>query len=107
MKDLSIPKITKSYRLLGLSVVASIEEVDAAYKKLRQQIHPDKFATESIEIQNSMTNKFVAVKASYDLIKNNYTEIQKIIEVMNDFSIISRKSKSVRSHITYSQISQL
>ena len=107
MKDLSIPKITKSYRLLGLSVCATLEEVNAAYKKLRQQVHPDKYANEPFSVQNTMTYKFVSIKKAFELISENYDDIQKVIEVVDQFSIISLKSRSVRSHITYSQISKL
>ena len=107
MKDISISKITQSYRLLGLQVGKNLDEIKQAFKKHRQQIHPDKFSRQSQEMQAAMTEKFIVVKEAYDFLSKNYDDIRKIIDVVDDFSMVSLKSKKVRSHITYSQISNL
>ena len=65
--------INRSYKILGLSVNASLEEVSNQYRKLIKEYHPDKLQgmglpKEFIELANQ---KLSAINKAYTEIKNN------------------------------------
>lgn len=58
------------WRVLGLSEDANPAEVDAAYRRLISQYHPDKFASVAPELQRQAEAKARAINAAYDRIQS-------------------------------------
>lgn len=58
-------KRDQCYKILGLDVNASMDEVKKKYKKLAMKYHPDKNQDEDAE------QKFKEISAAYDCIQNN------------------------------------
>ena len=58
-----------AYRILGVQQSASIDEIKAAYRKLAIKFHPDKYATQSPQVQKDAEQKFKEVNQAYDIIK--------------------------------------
>lgn len=54
------------YAVLGLSPGASKEEIQAAYRKLAQQYHPDKVAHLGADLQALAKEKFVEIQQAQD-----------------------------------------
>ena len=54
------------YAILGVSQIASLEEIKSAYRKLATKYHPDKAATATPEIQKLAEEKFRMIKEAYD-----------------------------------------
>lgn len=66
-----VSDLERSYKMLGLSVGSSKEEVKSAYRALVKITHPDRFVHESEEIQNTMKAKFQELQHAYELIITN------------------------------------
>lgn len=60
--------IAADYETLGISPDASDSDVKAAYKCMAKKFHPDKFATESPEVQKDAEEKFKKIQSAYDSI---------------------------------------
>lgn len=57
------------YRELGLGADASDAEVDAAYKRLISQYHPDKYVAAAPELRAQAERRARELNAAYDRIK--------------------------------------
>ena len=58
-----------AYRILGVPQSASIDEIKAAYRKLAIKFHPDKYETQSPQVQKDAEQKFKEVNQAYEIIK--------------------------------------
>jgi DnaJ like chaperone protein len=67
----SIEKIKASYELLGVTAKCSDIELKKAYRRQMNQHHPDKLVAQGLpeEMIDIATEKTQAIKAAYDLIK--------------------------------------
>lgn len=65
----SAASLTRAYRTLGLSPEAPDSEVKSAFKKLAVKYHPDKYATESQDVQHAAEEKFKTINEAYQLIR--------------------------------------
>ena len=57
------------YRVLGVDPAASEAEIDAAYRRLMSQYHPDKVAGAAPELRAAAERKAAEINAAYDRIK--------------------------------------
>ena len=55
--------------MLEIDRSATDDEVKKAYRKMAMKYHPDRVATLGEEVKKSATEKFQAVAAAYDAIK--------------------------------------
>jgi hypothetical protein len=62
--------IRAAYALLGSSFDASPGEVTAAYRKQAAQYHPDKVANLGADLQTLAHERFIQIKAAYELIQS-------------------------------------
>jgi len=62
------------HKILGVSSVATIGEIKAAYQKLMSQYHPDKVATLGTEIREVAERRTKEVNAAYQYIVAKYGE---------------------------------
>jgi DnaJ like chaperone protein len=53
------------YEVLGISANASLEEIQAAYRSLMSQYHPDKVASLGVELQELAEVKSRAINKAY------------------------------------------
>ncbi|MGM9736218.1 MAG: DnaJ family molecular chaperone [Candidatus Cryptobacteroides sp.] len=60
-----------AYEVLGVGQNASVDEIKTAYRKLAVRFHPDKYATQSVEVQKEAEKKFQEVNEAYDKIKKS------------------------------------
>jgi hypothetical protein len=73
-KDFNAPpmqqsKSTSSYKILGIDITATNEQIKKAYRNLVVKYHPDKFATQSPQVQQDAEAKFIEIQNAYDTIK--------------------------------------
>ena len=59
------------YAILGITPGASKQEIQAAYRKIVQQYHPDKVAHLGPELQDLAKEKFVEIQNAYDYLMNH------------------------------------
>ena len=57
------------YRVLGVDPAASMAEVEAAYRRLISQYHPDKVAGAAPELREAAEKRAREINAAYDRIK--------------------------------------
>ena len=57
------------YRVLGVDPAASMAEVEAAYRRLISQYHPDKVAGAAPELRDAAEKRAREINAAYDRIK--------------------------------------
>jgi len=62
------------HKILGVSSIATIGEIKAAYQKLMSQYHPDKVATLGTEIREVAERKSKEINAAYKHIVGKYGE---------------------------------
>jgi predicted lipid-binding transport protein (Tim44 family) len=60
------PHSKDPFEILGIHPGASKEEIQAAYRKIAQQYHPDKVAHLGQEFQELAKEKFVEIQNAYD-----------------------------------------
>jgi len=60
--------LDEAYRTLGLEPTASTEEIDAAYRRLMGQYHPDKVAGAADEIRELAESRAAAINGAYDTV---------------------------------------
>ena len=60
---------TDPYAILGVPSSASDEQVEAAYRKLMSEFHPDRVATSAAEIRELAERRTREANAAYDQIK--------------------------------------
>ena len=61
--------LADAYRTLGISPEATDSEVKSACKRLAVRYHPDKYATESQDVQHAAEEKFKQVNEAYQRIR--------------------------------------
>ena len=61
--------LADAYRTLGISPEATDSEVKSAFKRLAVRYHPDKYATESQDVQHAAEEKFKQVNEAYQRIR--------------------------------------
>jgi len=61
---------TDPYKVLGIEPTASDTQVKAAYRKLVNMWHPDRFQSKSQEEIDRATEKFKEIQAAYEIIQN-------------------------------------
>ena len=61
--------LADAYRTLGISPEATDSEVKSAFKRLAVRFHPDKYATESQDVQHAAEEKFKQVNEAYQRIR--------------------------------------
>ncbi len=63
--------VTNAYKLLGISVSATDQEVKKAYRRQMNQHHPDKLVSKGLpqEMMNIANQRTQDIKAAYELIK--------------------------------------
>ncbi|MFZ2631782.1 MAG: J domain-containing protein [Desulfosalsimonadaceae bacterium] len=59
------------FEILGIAPGASKQEIQAAYRKVVQQYHPDKVAHLGPELQSLAKEKFVEIQNAYDYLMNH------------------------------------
>lgn len=59
----------KYFRVLGIAVNSTREEIKTAYLRLIKQWHPDKFPDDSIKVQEA-TEKSKELNAAFEILKN-------------------------------------
>lgn len=59
------------FEILGIAPDASKQEIQAAYRKVVQQYHPDKVAHLGPELQSLAKEKFVEIQNAYDYLMNH------------------------------------
>jgi DnaJ-domain-containing protein 1 len=62
------------HKILGVSSVATIGEIKAAYQRLMSQYHPDKVATLGTEIREVAERRTKEINAAYQYIVAKYGE---------------------------------
>jgi DnaJ-class molecular chaperone len=91
-------------RILGVHVSASLSELKQARDRLAKLYHPDKHMNESPEVRNQIQERFKIIQSSYEYLKDNYQEIQKAFEHMDDFVLTSKESPLSRAHWVYKAV---
>ncbi|MEA2083900.1 MAG: DnaJ domain-containing protein [Thermodesulfobacteriota bacterium] len=66
--DEELYKDADPYEILGIERGASKADINAAYKKLASQYHPDKVHHLGMEFQEFAHKKFVAIQKAHDLL---------------------------------------
>jgi len=64
-------RLKDPFGVLGISPGASKQEIQAAYRKIVQQYHPDKVAHLGPELQDLAKEKFVEIQNAYDYLMNH------------------------------------
>ena len=64
-------KLDTAYKILGIPNSSSKEEVKKAFRKLSKEYHPDRVAHLGPEYTKIAEEKFVKMKAAYDLVNSN------------------------------------
>jgi len=62
-------KSASSYKILGIDVTATNEQIKKAYRNLAVKYHPDKYATQSPQVQHDAEAKFIEIQNAYETIK--------------------------------------
>ncbi|MCI1786009.1 MAG: DnaJ domain-containing protein [Bacteroidales bacterium] len=62
-------KSTYSYKILGIDMTATNEQIKKAYRNLVVKYHPDKYATQSPQVQHDAETKFIEIQNAYEIIK--------------------------------------
>lgn len=65
------PHSKDPFEILGVVPGASKQEIQAAYRKVVQQYHPDKVAHLGRELQDLAKEKFVEIQTAYDYLMNH------------------------------------
>ena len=74
-KDANVYDIENKWpKILGVSPVATVGEIKAAYQKLMSQYHPDKVATLGTEIRVVAERKSKEINAAYKHVVAKYGE---------------------------------
>lgn len=62
-------KSASSYKILGIDMTATNEQIKNAYRNLAIKYHPDKYATQSPQVQQDAEAKFIEIQNAYETIK--------------------------------------
>jgi DnaJ like chaperone protein len=71
LKSMFWKDASNAYKILGLEITASNEEIKKAYRKMAVTHHPDKYAQMGEEHQKAANEKFQKIQDAYETIKKD------------------------------------
>ena len=69
IRAMFVKETDSAYKILGIDVDTAVPEIKKAYRKMANKYHPDKVAHLGQDLQNLAEEKFKAVNAAYQNIK--------------------------------------
>lgn len=63
--------ISAAYAVLGLESDASLDEIDARYRRLAKQHHPDRFITSDAATQREHAERFRSINTARDVVRQS------------------------------------
>lgn len=102
--ELDINEVTNMYRILGITLSASREEVRKARNKLVVQFHPDKHVVNWQADSTKLEIHIHLIQTAYEFIMQNYENIQSCLSYLPNETLTSRLPIKARSHWVYVQV---
>ena len=101
---MNLRQITQAYRILGLSLDASLEECRKARNQLMKSFHPDKHPQGWQTDSTRLEERVHYIQEAYRFILENYPAIQELLKPIQEQGLSQKTSKSEKSHWVYTQI---
>lgn len=101
---ISKKEVIKKFRILGVSVNASLDELKAARNRLTKSYHPDKYPNATPEEIKMIENKFHMINEAYLYLRDNNKKIKEAFLHVSEFSLTSKAHPILRSHYVYSEV---
>lgn len=99
---LDIERITQYYRILGLPMTATLQEIRHSRNKLLMRFHPDRQA------DNKETAQPVhLVQEAYLFLTEHHQQIVKEFDYLNKSTLSSQNPTKLKSHWVYSEIANI
>ncbi|MFM8454906.1 MAG: DnaJ domain-containing protein [Gammaproteobacteria bacterium] len=96
--------VALKYRLLGVSMHSSLEEIKAARNKLAKKFHPDKNADASALKKEELNEKFKLIQEAYEFITDNFEKIQAVLKRFIENTFTQNAATGVKAHWVYSSV---
>lgn len=103
-EQLDLNEITDMFRILGVNINATLEEIRHARNKLISIFHPDRKPTNWQATTKELENHVCLVQSAYEYIVQNYDAIQATLGYLPKESLTSRLPSKTRSHWVYIQV---
>jgi DnaJ-class molecular chaperone len=103
-KQLDVTLITEKYRILGLAVGASKDELRQQRNKMIMKFHPDRHPGGWYSDDIKPEQRMHLVQGAYRFLMENFDAIQEELGNLSENCFAQRSSRSNRSHWIYSEV---
>lgn len=104
-EPLDINEVTMKFKILGLPITATKEQVRYARNKLLHHFHPDKHHGGWILDSTDPEKRVYLIQSAYLYITENYNEIHETFRFLSEEALTNRIPVNARSHWTYMTVS--
>ena len=102
-----IEVVTSYYRILGLPLAASQDDIRRSRNRLLMKFHPDRHVKGWIADEVSLADRVRLVQEAYQYLIEHYDEIVKELKVIEESLLSSQAPDAIRSHWIYAEINKI
>lgn len=102
-----IEVVTSYYRILGLPLRATREDIRRSRNRLIMKFHPDRHTKGWIADEMSLADRVRLVQEAYQYLVDHYDEIAKELKILEESVLSSHVPDAIRSHWIYAEVSKI
>lgn len=103
-QKLDLTTITSKYRLLGVPMSATQEQLRLQRNKMMMKFHPDRFPKGWDRDEISPEQRVQNIQSAYRFLSENFDAIQHFLGAIPDYALTQQVNRINRSHWVYSEI---
>lgn len=102
-----IEVVTSYYRILGLALTATQEDIRRSRNRLIMKFHPDRHTKGWVADEVSLVDRVRLVQEAYQYLIEHYDDITKELKILEEGVLSSHAPDAIRSHWIYAEVNKI